>query len=202
MVYRLLGRHQSGSMAVEAALTLCAADWTLVDTPRPRTDAERAALQRINPRGQVPVLIHPDGTVITEGPAILSHLADAHPSAGLAPAPGTTARATQDRWMAFFQANVYEAMLRELAPARYTDDPDSAPAIARAATACVHRHFLIYEAEVTPTPTPSALDIYVWMLCFWVDPDWLATHCPAINTRWLAHRQHPVLAPVEAAHFG
>lgn len=209
MGYRLLGRHQSGSMAIEVALSLSGADWTLFDTPRPRTDAEREALGRINPRGQVPVLIHPDGTVITEGPAILSHLADAFPAAGLAPGPGTSARATQDRWMAFFQANVYEAMLRELAPGRYTDDPDTAPAIASAATAYVRRHFLIFETEAAlgHTPAPmgdalSALDIYIWMLCFWMDRDWLAAHCPGINARWEQHRRHPVLAPVEAAHFG
>jgi glutathione S-transferase len=205
MAYQLLGRHQSGSMAIEAALTLCSADWTLVDTPRPRTEADREALFAINPRGQVPVLIHPDGTVITEGPAIMAHLADAFPKAGLAPKPGTTARATQDRWIAFFHANVYEAMLRELAPARYTDRPDSAPEIASAATAYVHRHFLIFEAEAAHMPAgnpPSTLDIYLWMLCFWVDRDWLAAQCPAINATWLRHRQHPVLAPIEAAHFG
>jgi glutathione S-transferase len=157
----------------------------------------------------VPVLIHPDGTVITEGPAILSHLADAFPVARLAPAPGTSARATQDRWIAFFQANVYEAMLRELAPGRYTDDLAAGPAIASAATAYVRRHFLIFEAEValghTPGPagnTLSALDIYVWMLCFWLDRDWLAKHCPTITGSWEQHRRHPVLAPVEAAHFG
>jgi GST-like protein len=208
--YRLHGRRQTGSMAIEAALTLCGADWTLVDTPRPVSEADRAALLAINPRGQVPILIHPDGTVITEGPAILAHVADAFPTARLAPPPGSSARAWSDRWMACFQANVYEGMLRELSPGRYTTDPASAPAIATAATTYVRRHFLIFEAEIAarPTkayfcgPTPSVLDIYLWMLCFWMDADWLAANCPVLAAHWQRMRAIPALAAIETAHFG
>jgi glutathione S-transferase len=197
-------------MAIEAALGLCGAAWTPVDTPRPKTDADRAALLAINPRGQVPILIHPDGTVITEGPAILLHLADAFPASGLAPAPGTSLRAWHDRWFAFFQANVYEGMLRELFPDRYTHDPAGGPAVAAAATDYVRRHFLIFEAELARSPdqsffcgpTPSALDIYLWMLCFWMDADWLSAHCPALFAHWQRMRALPALRPVEQAHFG
>ena len=49
-----------------------------------------------SPAGQVPVLIHPDGTVITESPAILTHIADSFPAARLIPAPGSSARAFHD----------------------------------------------------------------------------------------------------------
>lgn len=210
MGYRLYGRRQTGSMAIEAALRLCGADWTLADTPRPTTAADRAALLQINPRGQVPILIHPDGTVITEGPAILSHLAAAFPAASLAPAPGTSARAWHDRWLAFCHANVYEGMLRELFPDRYTLDPAGGPAVAAAATDYVRCHFSIFEAELALRPDttffcgtiPSVLDIYLWMLCFWIDADWLATTCPGLAAHWHRMRALPVLIAVEKAHFG
>jgi GST-like protein len=210
MGYTLYGRRQTGSMASEAALALTGADWTFRQTPRPATEGDLAALQAINPRGQVPILIHPDGTVITEGPAILLHLVDAFPAAGLAPTPGSSARAWHDRWLAFFHANVYEAMLRELFPDRYTLDPAGGPAVAAAATAYVRRHFLIFEAEVASRPsqaflcgsTLAALDIYLWMLCFWMDADWLATNCPGLTAHWHRARAVPALATVEAAHFG
>jgi glutathione S-transferase len=209
MAYRLYGRRQSGSMAIEAALTICGADWVLVDTPRHANQAERAAFLKINRRGQVPALIHPDGTVITEGPAILSHLADAFPAAGLAPLPGSSDRARQDRWVAFFHANIYEGMLRELAPGRYTDEPGVSAPIATAATAYVRRHFEIFEAESGQTgalylsgKSLSALDIYVWMLCFWLDRDWLVSSLPKLSTTWVRLCQHPVLSPIEQAHFG
>lgn len=210
MGYRLHGRRQTGSMAVEAALGLCRATWELVDTPRPATEAELGALHRINPRGQVPILIHPDGTVITEGPAILMHLADAFPATGLAPLPGTSLRAWHDRWLAFFHANVYEGMLRELFPDRYTLDPAGGPAVAAAATAYVRRHFLIFEAELSRQPgraftcgdTPSMLDLYLWMLCFWMDAAWLGDTCPRLTAQWQRTRRLAELQPVENAHFG
>lgn len=210
MTYTLYGRRQTGSMAIEAALALAGADWRFHQTPRPTNEADHVALRKVNPRGQVPILIHPDGTVITEGPAILLHLADAFPAAGLAPAPGTSTRAWADRWLAFFHANVYEGMLRELAPARYTTDPAGAPAVAAAATDYVGRHFLIFEAEIASRPAqpffcgakPAVLDIYLWMLCFWMDADWLAANCPALAAHWHGMRTLPALAPIEAAHFG
>jgi glutathione S-transferase len=138
-------------------LQLTGADWTFQLTPRPTTDAELATLQRINPRGQVPILIHPDGTILTEGPAILSHLADAFPAARLSAAPGSSARAWADRWLAFFHANVYEGMLRELFPGRYTTDANGAPAVAAAATAYVRHHFQIFDAEIAARPAEGHL---------------------------------------------
>ncbi|MFM7443516.1 MAG: glutathione S-transferase family protein [Tabrizicola sp.] len=210
MGYVLYGRRQTGSMAVQAALDLCGADWTFRQTPRPTTAVELAALQSVNPRGQVPILIHPDGTVITEGPAILLHLADAFPAAGLAPPSGTSARAWHDRWLAFYQANVYEGMLRELFPDRYTTDAASAPALAAAATTYVRDHFHIFEAEIAsraPQPffcgtKPAVLDLYVWMLCFWMDADWLAAHCPTLTAHWHRMRAISALAQIETEHFG
>jgi glutathione S-transferase len=210
MSYVLFGRRQTGSMAIQAALDLAGADWTFRLTPRPTTDAELAALESINPRGQVPILIHPDGTIVTEGPAILLHLADAFPAAGLAPAPGSSARAWHDRWLAFYQANVYEGMLRELFPDRYTTDAAGAPAVATAATAYVRRHFRIFEAEIASRPAtpffcgtkPSVLDIYHWMLCFWMDADWLAANCPTLTGHWHRMRAIPNLGAVETEHFG
>lgn len=46
----------------------------------------------INPLGYVPALELPDGSVLTEGPAIVQWIADQHPAAKLAPENGTTPR--------------------------------------------------------------------------------------------------------------
>ncbi|MGJ4802183.1 glutathione S-transferase family protein [Luteimonas sp. SDU82] len=54
----------------------------------------------LNPQGRVPTLLV-DGQVLTESVAIAMHLADLHPQAGLAPAPGTPERAAYYRWMLF-----------------------------------------------------------------------------------------------------
>lgn len=60
----------------------------------------------LNPMGKVPVLTH-GGVAISEGAAICAYLADAFPDAGLAPAPGTAARADYYRWL-FFAAGPVE----------------------------------------------------------------------------------------------
>ncbi|MBN8225037.1 MAG: glutathione S-transferase family protein [Xanthomonadales bacterium] len=54
----------------------------------------------LNPIGRVPTLLI-DGQVLTESAAIAMHLADLHPQARLAPAPGTPARGDYYRWMCF-----------------------------------------------------------------------------------------------------
>ena len=98
-------------------------------------------------------------------------------------------------------------MLREPAPARYSTDISSADAIKTAATAYVQRHFLLFEQELGDGPyllgpQVSMFDIYLWMLVFWVDPDWLAPHCPKVHRFWSQTQTRPVLARVAGQHFG
>jgi glutathione S-transferase len=64
----------------------------------------------INPAGVVPALAL-DGDVLTEAAAIVLHLADRHPEAGLAPAVGTPGRGQYYKWM-FFMANTLQPAYR------------------------------------------------------------------------------------------
>ena len=66
---------------------------------------------RINPAGTVPAMVDGD-LVLFESVAILMYLADQHPEAGLAPAPGTPEHALYDRWLAFILANFMGAYYR------------------------------------------------------------------------------------------
>lgn len=207
MGYKLYGWRQTGSMAIEAALAEAGIAHDFVPVSRKEDENFGPAFTAINPRQQLPALVCPDGTVVTEGPAILTHLADAHPLSGMIPTPGSTARARHDRWMAFLHANVYEAMLRELRPQSYTDDPTSAPSVKSAATAYVQRHFQILDGQLGLGPflfgeRLQMLDIYLWMLCWWVDADWLAATCPGITRLRDAAQARPALATVWARHFG
>lgn len=206
--YTLYGRRGSGSMAVEAALGECGAPFDLIEVPADPTPEQDAAFRAINPRGQVPVLLHPDGTVITESPAILSHLADSFPDARLIPPPGSSARAFHDRWLAFFQANVYEGFLREYYPDRYIADPAQAGSVKAAATAYVGQHFQIFDAVLTDDgpfllgQRFQIIDLYVWMLCHWTDRRWLADRCPRVMRLFAAAEARPALAAVSARHRG
>ena len=68
------------------------------------------AYLKLNPAGRVPTLVV-DGQAIGEAAAIVMHLADLHPAARLAPAPGTPARASYYQWT-FFAANTLQPAYR------------------------------------------------------------------------------------------
>ncbi|WP_321869921.1 glutathione transferase GstA [Paraburkholderia tropica] len=63
----------------------------------------------INPKGNVPTLELDDGTILTEGPAILQFLADSAPEAELAPAHESMARYRLQEWLAFINSDVHKS---------------------------------------------------------------------------------------------
>lgn len=62
----------------------------------------------INPKGYVPALQLDDGTVLTEGPAIVQYLADQHPDKKLVPANGTMARYQLQSWLTFIGTELHK----------------------------------------------------------------------------------------------
>lgn len=105
--YVVYGAAGSGSVPVEAALTLIGADFRVVERPTWESEAIREEMATVNPLRQVPALILPSGELMTESAAILIHLADTHPQARLAPAVGDPMRPRFLRWMAYIGAQIY-----------------------------------------------------------------------------------------------
>ena len=62
----------------------------------------------VNPKGYVPALRLDDGSVLTEGPAIVQYLADRKPEAGLAPHAGTIERYRLQEWLGFLNAEIHK----------------------------------------------------------------------------------------------
>jgi glutathione S-transferase len=62
----------------------------------------------INPKGYVPALALDDGTLLTEGPAIVQYLADLAPGAGLLPPVGDVARYKVIGWLNFISAELHK----------------------------------------------------------------------------------------------
>lgn len=172
--YVLWNRTRSGGFVVEAALDMAGADWRLeqvesqVSTPLPES------FRAVNPWKQVPVLDLPDGTRMTESAAMLIHIADAFPDAGVAPRPGTPEHAQFLRWTVFISANVYEAMLRKIYSARYTIDADGAEAVKTAALARLDECFAMLEAQIGESghlvgDSLTLADVFLAMLYYWHD---------------------------------
>lgn len=101
------GAEGSGSVAVEAVLTLLNIPYELVEGA---TWCEAKARERVsgtNPMRQIPTLVWPDGEIMTESAAILIDLADSHPDARLAPLPGDAKRRQFLRWMMYVSSAIY-----------------------------------------------------------------------------------------------
>ena len=62
----------------------------------------------INPNGYVPALQLDDGSVLTEGVAIVEYLADLKPGSGLAPAPGSRERVALRSWLVFIATELHK----------------------------------------------------------------------------------------------
>lgn len=103
----LYGAAASGSVAVEAALTLLDIPFQLVEGETWVSEAARQRVGEQNAMRQIPTLVLPGGETLTESAAILLYLADAHPAARLAPALTDPARAQFLRWMFFVSSAVY-----------------------------------------------------------------------------------------------
>jgi glutathione S-transferase len=63
---------------------------------------------KINPKGYVPALRLDDGSVLTEGPAIVQYLADQKPATKLAPAAGTIDRYRLQEWLNFIGTELHK----------------------------------------------------------------------------------------------
>jgi len=105
--YIVYGSPGSGSVPVEAALTLIGAPYEVIGESAPRDVGGTSEVSKVNPLGQVPALVLPGGEVMTESAAILIWLADRHPAAGLAPRPVDPRRPAFLRWMAYVSSAIY-----------------------------------------------------------------------------------------------
>lgn len=206
-MYKVYGWKLTGSLATEAALKEAGADFEIIPVNIRAGEQNDADYGRVNPRRQVPALVLPDASVMTEGAAILLHIADAHPQSRLAPPPGSSERAQHDRWLFFFAVNVYEGELRKLNPQNYVTSEDCSGAVKAAADSYVEKHYRIFEDALGEGPYTFAdgftvLDIYVWMLAQWMPPEWLAEECPKINRLVETAKLRPNIAPIQKWHFG
>lgn len=187
MTWTLHGDWNSGATILEILLNEAGApfEFRQVSIARDRQLAEDFAA--INPMRRLPVLVAPDGTVVTESLACMLVLAERLPGAHLLPPPATPARATALRWMAFLAGELYGAVGRFDYPGRYTTDPASAPAVRDSAMAETRRLWSLLDGQLGPGPSAlgeafSALDAQILVMSRWSNgpAEWVDANCPRI----------------------
>ncbi|MCE9650728.1 MAG: glutathione S-transferase family protein [Parvibaculum sp.] len=68
----------------------------------------------VNPKGQVPALRLDDGTLLTEGAAVLQYVADRKPEAGIVPPQGTKERYRLQSLLNFIATELHKLILAQI----------------------------------------------------------------------------------------
>ncbi len=170
--FTVFGAKGSGSVPVEAALTLLGLPYKVVEAATWRNDEERAKVEKVNPLLQVPALVLPSGEVLTESAAILMWLAETHPEARLAPAPGDPARAAYLRWMVYIPAAIYSMFWVRDVPTRLAPDEAGGELIKARTAERIAECWRRMDQQVSPGryilgDELSVLDLYVTVISRW-----------------------------------
>ena len=207
-MYTLYGKKGSGSASTQAALEIIGAPYRVVETASWEPNAAFAELLKVNPLGQIPTLVLPDGSVLSESAAILIHLGSVHPDSGLLPLDAS-ARAQAIRGLVFIAANCYAAISIIDFPERWCEDADEATQerIRAGSRARLHRHWEMF-ADLFPArpylggEKIGALDILAAVVSKWSGSRaHLQQARPAFHATLLRIEAQPKVAPVFAQHW-
>lgn len=171
--YTIYGALGSGSVPVEATLTLLGQRYAVIEAPTWEGESQAAKVAVVNPLKQIPALVTPAGETITESAAILIWLADNHPEAGLSPALDAPERAQFLRWMTFIPASIYSLFWVRDDPSRLVGDDAVMQAKVKASTAeRIADCWAMMESQLSPGryllgDQMTVLDLYVAVVSRW-----------------------------------
>ncbi len=206
-MYRLFGRRGWGSAIVETQLAWYELPFEFDEVDDLFTSAEaRERLSHFNPLAQLPTLVLPDGSVMTESAAITLYLSELTGERSLVPAVGDPARLRFLRWLVFLVANVYPTFTYADDPARFVSVEEAQAPFRESVDDYVKRLWGIVEDEIAGPwflgGTFSALDIYVAVMSRWRPRRaWFVENAPRLSAVALAADVEPKLAPVWERNF-
>jgi len=202
--WRVLGSKGCGSAIVEAALVLAQIPYDREEVNYEDKAGHDKLVEIGNPLAQVPTVILPDGTLMTESAALILYIDGLVPELGLVPSVKDPLRRDMLRWMMFLVAAIYPTFT-------YGDDPSKwvgAPGSELRESTDSHRESLwrLVEGAVRGPwflgDRPSALDLYVSVMTRWRPRRaWFAENCPRLHTIALAVDEDQRLQSVWRQNF-
>lgn len=205
--YEIIGSKGCGSAIVEMAFDIAGLPYKVTNLPYLEAGPGRERLLSLNPLGQVPTAVAPDGSVMTESAAMILTAAEAAPQAGLAPAPGSPLRSRFLNEMMVLVAAVYPTFTFADDPTRFGLDGDTAARFKTEADGRRVRIFRQIDARITGPfwlgKSMSALDLYLVALVRWRPGlAWYEANTPRVVAAARAAERHPKVAAIVARHFG
>lgn len=202
----LLGCKGCGNAIAESALALAAIDFDYEEVDYSAGSPTRPRLLEFNPLGQVPTLVLPDGTVMTESLAMIHYVNDVAPQAGLIPPPGDALRPAFYRWAVFLVAAIYPTFTYGDEPQKWVANEEGAKQL-RASTDA-HRQAMWLQLE-TVAGTPwflgekrTAIDLYLACMTRWrPGRKWFAANAPKLVAIARKANALEALAPTMRRNF-
>jgi GST-like protein len=202
--WHVIGTKGCGSALVEAALVLAEIPYEREEIDYEQPGPAKDRLLALNPLGQVPTVVMPDGAVMTESLAIVLHIDELAPSAGLLPRPGDPLRRDALRWLTFFVAAIYPTFTYGDLTERWVGD--AGPRLRESTEA--HRLKLWNQVEGAVRgpwflgPKLSMLDVYITAMTHWRPRRaWFAQHCPKLHAIATAGDAEPRLRALWRTQF-
>jgi glutathione S-transferase len=209
--YILHNRLGSGGFVIEAALTLAGLDFDYTPLTSVADTAIASLVEDLNPWGQVPILMTPQGDTLSEVAAMIIWLAQNEPACRQGPDLWVEEQAAFMRWSVFLAVNVYEGILRDSYPQRFIDldslatvsHDDATLALRHAAEKRVHAALRVIEKQLRTRTfllgtKLSMCDLFLAMLYAWHNEKPDLPNCTRITQ---AVAQHPVVAPIWHRNF-
>ena len=171
--YVVYGAAGSGSVPVEATLTLLGEPYIVVERVVWADKAIAEQMAAVNPQKQVPALLLPSRELMTESAAILIWLADSHPGSGLAPGLESPLRPSFLRWMSYISAQIYALYWVRDDLSRLAADKTHEAVIKDRTTARIEACWKMMADQVEPAgaymlgDALSVLDLYMTVVSRW-----------------------------------
>jgi glutathione S-transferase len=139
-IYKLFWSPGSAAIAPHVCLEEIGVPFELIRLDTKAGEHKRTEYLRLNPHGRIPTLIV-DGVPVYESAAICMLLAERHPGARLAPAPGSPLRGTYLQWQTYLTNTIQERFLQYFHPDWYMDEEIAFPALKSGATTRIAQMF-------------------------------------------------------------
>lgn len=187
------------ALASHIALEEAGADYDLRRLDFSRTEQRSPDYLAVNPKGRVPALATPRGT-LTETPAILAFIAQSFPATNLAPLDDPFGFAEMQAFNSYLCATLHVAHAHKLRGSRWVDDEAAIEAMRRKVPESVGACFDLVEREMLRGPwvmgeTYTVADPYLFTVARWIEGDGVD---PARLPRVIDHRNRMLERPAVA----
>ncbi|MEM7195206.1 MAG: glutathione S-transferase family protein [Pseudomonadota bacterium] len=203
-MYTLYWAESSGSFVTQIALRWVDAPHQITSVDLESGEHQTDEFFQLNPAGQLPTMVLPDGSILTETLATILHLDMAYPDAGLI-GKDAGEKSSAYRWLAFLATRTYGHILRYYYSDRFSRN--DMEGVQQLSAAAIDEDFKIIETALDGQTTLSGssltiADVYLVMIAAWSPSlDKLMESSPNVARLWNQTIESNAVAAVWAENF-